>query len=125
MDAGAIPDGDPELLAHAMLGVSSMLARTQLARPGHGRPTRSPTRSSTSAGTACWRTARVDAKRSALHRRPQRSATQSRRAWSGPRCRLRMAWLDALLVLDEGEAHVALAAGAEADAGRDGHLGLA
>ena len=36
--------------------------------------------------------------------------------------RLRVAWLDALLVLDEGEAHVPVAAGPEAHAGRRGHV---
>ena len=42
-----------------------------------------------------------------------------------PRLRLRIAWCDALLVLDQREADEALAAGAEADARRQRDVGLA
>ncbi len=64
MDSGAIPDGNPVIISQAVLGVSSVLARTQML--GRSRP---PAEVADEVIDFCWHgllgTARLDAKRSA------------------------------------------------------------
>ena len=104
------------MIAHAILGVTSHLARRFVHEEGQPWP------DVADAAVAFCLEGPAGPHRPAvrLTQLPSRRGTRegqriSRRAWSGP-AQVADGLADALLVLDEREAHVAVAAGPEADA---------